>query len=142
VSGFAMPSPIPVRRLTFTYEGDQVRLISEQHVTMILPPSQTADELERQAGFRIVLRDDRGQPAYARALPNPFRFDREVFDRDPNRSIRMEANPNPRGTFVILVPALENATRLEFFGHPLRPKAHLEATRRLASFQLQALTQR
>ena len=119
-----------------------MRLVSEQRVNMILPPSQPPDELERQAGFSVILRDEHGQPVYARAVPNPFQFDREVFDRDPTRSIRREPNPHPRGTFVVLVPALKNALRLEFFGHPLRPKAHLEPTRRLASFPLQPLTQR
>ena len=138
----AAQSAVPVRRLTFAYEGDQMRLVSEQRVNMILPPSQPPDELERQAEFSVILRDEHGQPVYARAVPSPFQFDREVFDRDPTRSIRREPNPHPRGTFVVLVPALKNALRLEFFGHPLRPKAHLEPTRRLASFPLQPLTQR
>lgn len=136
-----MPGPVPARRLTFSYEGDRIRLVSEQHINMILPPSQSPDELERQAGFSVMLRDERGQPVYARAMPNPIQFDREVFDKDPARSIRREPNPQPRGTFVVLVPALTNVLRLEFFGPPLKPKAHLESTRRLASFELQPLTQ-
>jgi len=136
VSAYVTPGPVPLRRLTFAYEGDQLRLVSEQRLRMILPPSQSPDELERLAGFSIVLRDEGGRRVYARAMPNPFQFDREIFDRDPTRSIRREQNPHPRGTFVVLVPALDNALRLEFFGHPLRPKAHLEPVRRLASFQL------
>src|SRR5579863_3670397 len=136
-----MPGPVPARRLTFSYEGDTVRLVSEQRTTMILPPSQSPDEVERQAGFTVMLRDERGQPVYARAMSNPIQFDREIFDKDPARSIRREANPQPRGTFVVLVPALANALRLEFFGPPLKPKAHLESRRRLASFELQPLTQ-
>ena len=140
-AAYHAPGPVLARRLTFSYEGGEIRLVSEQHVTMILPPGQAPDQLERQAGFSLVLRDERGQPVYARAMPNPVQFDREVFDRDPARSIRREPNPNPRGTFVVLVPALENARRLEFFGPPLKPKAHLESTRRLASFGLEPLTQ-
>ena len=74
------PGPVPVRRLTFTYEGDQVRLVSEQHVDMILPPSQPPDELERQAGFSVILRDEHGQPVYARAMPDGSYQHREILD--------------------------------------------------------------
>jgi hypothetical protein len=140
VSTSALPLPVPVRRLTFAYEGDTVHLASEHRVNMILPPSDRLDLLERQAGFSIILRNERGEPVYGRAIPNPFQFDREVFDKDPGRSIRREPNPHPRGTFVVLVPALENALRLEFFGPPLKPEAHLESTRRLSSFILEPIT--
>jgi hypothetical protein len=140
VSTSALPLPVPVRRLTFAYEGDMVRLVSEQRVNMILPPSHRLDLLEGQAGFSIILRNERGEPVYGRVIPNPFQFDREVFDKDPARSIRREPNPHPRGTFVVLVPALENALRLEFFGPPLKPEAHLEPARRLSSFILDPIT--
>lgn len=133
----SMPVPVPVRRLTFHYEGDQMRLVSEQRVEMILPPSHPADLLERQTGFSVILRDERGEAVYGRPMSNPFQFDREVFDRDPRRSVRRESDPNPHGAFIVLVPALPGARRLEFFGHPLRPRAHLESPRRLASFMLE-----
>ncbi len=135
-----LPRPSLVSRLTFAYEGDQVRLVSEQRVTMIIPPSHPLDRLERESGFAVILRDERGQAVYGRVVASPFRFDQEVFDKDPKRSIRREANPQPKGTFVLLVPAMENARRVEFFGHPLTPKAHLESTRRLATFELEPLS--
>jgi hypothetical protein len=141
VATSSIPGPVPVRRLTFSYEGDRVRLVSEQRVTMILPPSHPPDLLEQQSGFSVVLRDERGAAVYGRMMSNPFQFDREVFDRDPRRSLRREANPDPHGSFVVLVPALADARRLEFFGHPLKPRAHLESPRRLASFMLQAVTE-
>jgi hypothetical protein len=139
---YTAPRPAPVRRLTFAYEGDQVRLVSEQRVTMIAPPSYPLDLLERQAGFTVILRDERGEPVYGRVIQNPFQFDLEVFDKDPARSIRREPNPHPRGTFVVLVPALENALRLEFFGPPLKSKAQLETSRRLATFTLEPMPPR
>lgn len=138
----SMPQPVPVRRLTFAYEGDQAHLVSEQRINMILPPTQPLDRLEQQAGFTVILRNERGEPVYGRTIPNPFKFDVEVFDKDPKRSIRREANPHPKGTFVVLVPALENARRLEFFGHPLKPKAQIESPRRLSSFVLESVPPR
>jgi len=140
VSNAQLPRPSLVRRLTFAYDGDQVRLVSEQPVTMIIPPSDPLDRLEKSAGFSVILRDERGEPVYGRISESPFRFDEEVFDRDPKRSIRRETNLHPKGTFVVLVPAIDNARRLEFFGHPPKPKAHLESPRRLASFTLAPLT--
>jgi len=128
--------PSRVRRLTFAYEGDRITLVSEQVVNMIIPPSHPLERLEQEAGFSVILRDERGEAVYGRALASPFRFDQEIFDRDPKRSIRREVNPHPKGTFVLLVPAMENARRVEFFGYPLRPKPHLESKRRIASFVL------
>jgi hypothetical protein len=125
-----------VRRLTFSYAGGQIDLVSDQLVTMIIPESHSLGDLERAAGFAYILKDDQGLPLYGRSIPNPIPFDREVFDRDPKRSIRREANPQPKGSFVLLVPAIEHARRIEFFGHPLKPEAFNESPRRLASFTL------
>jgi hypothetical protein len=126
-----------VRRLTFAYEGDQIRLMAEREVLMIIPPSDPLDPHETQSGFSVLLKNDRSETVYRRVMNSPLRFDEEVFDRDPERSIRRVDNPNARGTFVVLVPAIA-ATRLEFFGHPLKPRAHNEPPRRLASFTLAA----
>jgi hypothetical protein len=109
---------------------------------MIIPESQPLDSLERSAGFAYVLKDEQGRPLYGRVIPNPIRFDQEIFDRDPKRSVRREANPHPKGTFVLLVPAVEQGRRVEFFGHPLKPEAFLESPRRIASFSLEELPKR
>ena len=137
-----VPRPSPVSRLTFAYEGDRVQLVSEHQVTMIIPASHPLDRLETGAGFSVILRDDRGQAVYGRVMESPFRFDQEVFDRDPKRSIRREANPKPKGTFVVLVPAIGTARTVEFFSHPLKPKAHLESRQRIATFKLPPLPKR
>ena len=134
--------PSAVSRLTFAYEGDQVRLVSEHRVTMIIPPSHPIDRLEIGAGFSVILRNDRGEAVYGRVMESPFRFDQEVFDKDPKRSIRREAKAKPKGTFVVLVPAIETARTIEFFDQPLKPKTHLDQRQRIAIFQLSPLPKR
>jgi hypothetical protein len=131
-----------VSRLTFAYEGDQVRLVSEQFVDMTLAPSHPVEGLEEKAGFAVILRHADGHAVYGRAMASPLAFDREVFDRDPSRSIRRMENPHPRGTFVVHVPAVEEARQVEFFGHPLRPKAHHLPPRKLATFKLREMKSR
>jgi hypothetical protein len=134
-----LPRPGPISRLTFEYNGDQIRLVTEQQVTMIIPASHPVERLENEAGFSVVLRDEREQAVYRRVIQPPIVFDVEVFDNDPNRSIRRESNPHPKGTFVVLVPAIANARTVEFFGNPLRPKGQLETPRKLADFKLAPL---
>lgn len=134
-----LPRPGPVSRLTFEYDGDQIRLVSEQQVTMIIPPSHPVERLQNESGFSVVLRDERGQAVYRRVMQNPIVYDVEVFDNDPKRSIRRESNPHPKGTFVVLVPAIANARTVEFFGNPLRPKGHFETPRKLVDFKLAPL---
>jgi hypothetical protein len=132
-------SPAPVSRLTFAYDGGKIRLVSEQHVNMIIPPTQPIDSLQKTAGFSVILRNDSGDPVYERTVEGLMRYDEEVFDNVPERSIRREANPHPKGAFVLLVPAIESARKLEFFGPPLKPKAQLELPGPLASFTLSPL---
>jgi hypothetical protein len=130
--------PPSVRRLTFAYEGDKITLLSEQEVTMLAPPSHPLEHVETTPGFSIILRDGRGNPIYRRVMENPVQFDVEVFSPDPKQSIRRVAVQHPKGTFVILIPEIQGARTVEFFGTPLRPQAHQEPPQMLARFTLQA----
>jgi hypothetical protein len=125
--------PGPVRRLTFEYDGDQIRLVSEQHVRMIVPPEQ-ADAL---GGFQVLLRDQQDQPVLRFSRTNPIRHDAEVFSPPgADQSIARVPVDRPKGSFVLLVPDVPGARTLELVGPPASAAALREQPRSLARFAL------
>jgi hypothetical protein len=55
-----MPAPPRTVRLTFTYEGDEVCLVSRQPVEMIAPPTDRLSRYEGEQGFWIEVRSRQG----------------------------------------------------------------------------------
>ena len=126
-------------RLTFEYEGSNVKLVSVQSVDMILPPSHPLETKDAQSGFWFTLSDGQGKPVYRRALQNPIRYDREVFSNDPaHPSIQRVPVDKPKGTFVMLVPDVPEARTVQLFSHPLEPAAHALPAKELARFTITA----
>src|SRR5438270_2413509 len=137
-SGGRLPArPGTVRRLTFAYDGDRIELVSEQHVRMIVPPSEPVEELDRLGGFHVVLRDQQDRPVYRATRANPIQHDTEVFN-EPGAEPSVHRVPieRPKGAFVVLVPDVPGARTLEFVGPPLRAAALHEQPRTLARFEL------
>src|SRR5262245_14854538 len=124
-------------RLTFEYEGPDVKLVSAQAVDMILPQSHALEPKEEQAGFWFTLADSQGKAVYRRAVHNPISYDREVFSNDPaTPSIHRVPVPKPKGTFVLLVPDVPDARVVHLFSHPLEPGARGEPARELTHFTI------
>jgi hypothetical protein len=129
--------PGPVRRLTFEYDGDQIRLVSEQHVRMIVPPSQPAEQADALGAFQVLLRDQQDQPVLRFARANPIRRDAEVFSPPgADQSIARVPVDRPKGSFVLLVPDVPGAATLELVGPPPSANALREQPRSLARFAL------
>jgi hypothetical protein len=102
----AAKSPKAVR-LTFSYQGDQVKLLSQQPVEMTVAPSDPLKGYEEQKGFWAELKSDKDKTLYRRVLHNPTRTDAEVFSDDPEQSISREPAPKRTGVFVVVVPDTE-----------------------------------
>jgi hypothetical protein len=140
ISGSARPQPGqpgPVRRLTFEYDGDQIRLVSEQHVRMIVPPSPPPDQADALGGFQVLLRDQQDQPVLRFSRSNPIRHDAEVFSPPgADQSIARVPVERPRGSFVLLVPDVPGASTLELVGPSASADALREQPRSLARFAL------
>jgi hypothetical protein len=95
-------------RLTFSYKGDEVKLIAQQPVEMTVPPSDTLKGYGSHKGFWAELKSDKDKTIYRRVMHNPTRNDAEVFSDDPNQGISREPAPKRTGVFVVVVPAAEN----------------------------------
>jgi hypothetical protein len=132
----ALPTPGPVRRLTFEYEGAQVSLVSEQVVQLIVPTSQALDRAESESGFTAILRDGEGRALYRATRSNPMGHDAEVFNQ--HGAIERVSVDRPKGSFTILVPDIEGAETIELFGQPLKSQAHHDDPRSLAAFRLRS----
>lgn len=92
-------------RLTFSYQGDQVKLVSQQPVDMTVPPSDPVKGYEEQKGFWAEVKSDQDKTLFRRVLHNPTRNDAEVFSDDPEQSISRQPAPKRKGVFVVVVPA-------------------------------------
>lgn len=99
----AVTSPKAVR-LTFSYQGEEVKLISQQPVEMTVPPSDPLEGYEQHKGFWAELKSDKDKTLFRRVLHNPTRNDAEVFSDDPEQSISREPAPKRTGVFVVVVP--------------------------------------
>ena len=88
-------------RLTFSYAGDDVKLISQQPVDMLVPPSDPVKGFTRHKGFWAELKNENDKTLYRRVMHNPTRNDAEVFSDD---TISREPAPKRKGVFVVVVP--------------------------------------
>lgn len=91
-------------RLTFSYQGDQVKLVSQEPVEMTVPPSDPVKGYEQHKGFWAEVKTDQDKTLFRRVLHNPTRNDAEVFSDDPEQSISRQPAPKRKGVFVVVVP--------------------------------------
>ncbi len=131
--------PGPTLRLTFTYEGDHVRLTGMQRVDMIVPPSVNKQPEAGQLGFWFEVHDSKGQPLYHRVLHNPIRTDTEVFSDEPERPIYRVPRTQIKGEFTLLVPDLPDAHSLVIHGVSPSAKARFTSARELVRFTFEEL---
>jgi hypothetical protein len=123
-------------RLTFEYEDSNVRLISRQSVEMVVPPSDAIQNYEGQKGFWYELRDEKDHTLYRRVIHNPIKFDVEVFYDDPENPITRREVKQPRGTFFLAIPDLEQAVTLTLHSSQLESKTALQSAQEIARFDL------
>lgn len=100
----AAAQPKKAVRLIFSYDGGNVKLISEEPVEMTVPPSDPVHDFAGQKGFWAELKDQQDQTLYRRVLHNPMRPDVEVFSNDPQQSVTRQAVADPKGVFVVVLP--------------------------------------
>ena len=123
-------------RLTFSYEGSTVRLVSSQSIEMKPPPAELEPIKKDQAGFYYELVDTHGRPLYQHVIHNPIRLEEEIFSSEPNAPILTQKVEDPRGIFELLVPDAPDAHSVILFSSPLDPAESGRPAAELARFQL------
>jgi hypothetical protein len=118
-------------RLTFEYDGEDIRLISRQHVDMLVPPTDAIEGYEGQQGFWAEVRDAEETTLYRQVLHSPIRYDAEVFSNDPERTIERVPVERATGVFSVLVPDFREADHLALMSSPPERPELRAATERL-----------
>jgi len=98
------PEANKAMRLTFSYDGDDVKLLSQQRTEMIVPPSDTVHGYGKYKGFWAEVRSGSDKTLYRTVMHNPTKNDAEVFPELPGGEITREPAPKRKGVFVVLVP--------------------------------------
>jgi hypothetical protein len=99
--------PPKAMRLTFSYDGDDVKLVSQERTDMMVPPSDPLKGYGKHKGFWAELKNERDKTLYRRVMHNPTRNDAEVFPETPDQSISREPAPKRKGVFVVVVPDID-----------------------------------
>jgi hypothetical protein len=132
----ASSSPRSAVRLTFAYEGTEVRLVDRQHVEAIVPPGESERLPDGASGFWIELRDKGGAPLYQRSLYQPVRMEAEVFPEDHDELPYYVPRSSPTGAFAIVVPDLPDAERAALYSSPPHPERANEAATKVLEVPL------
>jgi hypothetical protein len=131
-------NPPPALRLTFAYQGTQIRVIGSERIAMIVPAPSTPPPEANQAGYWFGVRDAGGRLLYHRPLHNPIRVDLEAFSPDPRQSIARVPIAERQGEFTVLIPDVPDARTFELHG-PADPERAAEPARELVRLDVDAL---
>jgi hypothetical protein len=106
-TSMGQPAPTRAIRLIFEYDGDKVKLVSQQPVDMAVTGfdlSQTA-----QLGVFVDSRDSDGRMLARVPARNAFSSSMEVFPEKPGDPISRIDVKKPHGAFTVIVPAPDAA---------------------------------
>src|SRR3954468_9442737 len=106
-------------RLTFSYVGSRIELISAEQLTKLVPPSDPIRQVSERSGFWFELRGRDEEPIYRQVMRHPIQIDHEVFPEDPAGEIVREPVKDPKGVFSIVIPEISEARTVSLVGSSL-----------------------
>jgi hypothetical protein len=103
-------------RLTFSYENNNIKLIDEQKIDKIIPPSTPLNELEnKRVNYLLEVKDDKNNTIYRQVIENQIKRDIEIFSDEPKESIFRKELPEIKGVFSVVIPDDPQAESLDIF---------------------------
>jgi hypothetical protein len=123
-----MDTPTLAMRLIFEYEGDQVRLVSQQPVDVAITGFDIARA--QHPGWYVDTRDATGRALARVPARNAFSGSAEVFPEQHGEPITRVDIAKPRGAFTVVVPVPEGADHVAVVHvAPAQPDALLPSSR-------------
>jgi len=120
------PATTRAARLIFEYEGDQVRLVSQQIVDMVVTGFDIARA--QHAGVYVDARDAEGRTLARVPARNAFATSAEVFPERAGEAIVRVDVAKPKGAFTVVIPAPPEANQVTVVRvAPAQPDAQLPA---------------
>jgi len=130
-------------RLTFSYVGSRIELISAEQLIMFVPPSDPMERGSERSGFWFELRGGNDEPLFRRIIAHPIETDREVFPENATDEIVREPVKDPKGVFSIVIPEISAARTLSFVGSPSESsRRHYEPAREIERFSISEVIRR
>jgi hypothetical protein len=127
------PAAPNAMRLTFAYEGQEVRLVGQQPIEKLVPHTDKLSGYENEQGFWIEVRSGQGKTLHRRVMQDPLRQDFEVFSPDPEESVIRRPLERSSGSFSVVVPDLDGADHVALFSSGAPSAAARGMTREAAS---------
>ena len=128
MSNADQPAPTLSMRLIFEYDGDNVRLVSQQPVDVAITGFDIARA--QRPGWYIDTRDAAGRALARVPARDAFPSGAEVFPEQPGEPITRIAGAKPKGAFTVVVPVPEGADHVALVRvSPAQPDATLPLSR-------------
>jgi hypothetical protein len=109
-------SSTKAKRLTFSYENNNIKLINEQKIDKIIPPSTPLPDLEnKRVNFLLEVSDNKNNTIYRQVIENQIQRDIEIFSDEPKESIFRKELPEIKGVFSVVIPDEPQAESLDIF---------------------------
>jgi len=124
-----MAQPRASLRLIFEYEGDQIRLVSQQETDVEPPLSDPKTAPAEQAGFWLEVRDAKLRVLHRQIMYDPVMTHPEVFSDQSGKNIVRSETPMRKGAFTVLVPRMATSDHLAFIR--INPQIRARAERKL-----------
>lgn len=111
-SGVPATEPASSVRFIFEYDGDDVRLVSQQRVDVAVTGFDLRQERALPPGHYVEVRGADGAPIAAVPVRGELGRSLEVFPEEPGEPITRTDVEHPRGAFTVVLPAADRAQQV------------------------------